>query len=54
MSFADVPAEETTPARHRELAARHNGGPYREAGDARASGRGFTHHLHDARNALRR
>ncbi|MFF1258354.1 MULTISPECIES: hypothetical protein [unclassified Streptomyces] len=26
--FADVPAEEMTPAQYREPAARYNGGPY--------------------------
>ncbi|MFD3477861.1 hypothetical protein [Streptomyces sp. NPDC058695] len=51
--FADVPAEEMTPAQYQELAARYNGGPYWEGDDAQAYGRGFTNNLDDARNALR-
>ncbi|MFF1688426.1 MULTISPECIES: hypothetical protein [unclassified Streptomyces] len=51
--FADVPAEEMTPAQYQELAARCNGGPYWEGDDAQAYGRGFTNNLDDARNALR-
>lgn len=38
--FADVPAEEITPAQYQELAARYNGGPYWET-DAQAYGRGL-------------
>ncbi len=34
--FADVPAEEMTPAQYQELAARYNGGPYWETDDAQA------------------
>ncbi|MGW3726862.1 hypothetical protein [Streptomyces sp. NPDC000851] len=51
--FADVPAEEMTPAQYQELAARYNGGPYWQTDDAQAYGRGFTNNLDDARNALR-
>ncbi|MFJ1799867.1 hypothetical protein [Streptomyces sp. NPDC088180] len=51
--FADVPAEEMTPARYQELAARYNGGPYREGDQAQAYGRGFGHPLENARDALR-
>ncbi len=51
--FADVPAEEMTPEQYEELAARYNGGPYWQTGDAQAYGRGFTNNLNDARNALR-
>ncbi|WP_425247069.1 hypothetical protein [Streptomyces sp. NEAU-NA10] len=51
--FADVPAEEMTPAQYQELAARYNGGPYWETDDAQAYGRGFTNDLNEARNALR-
>ncbi|MEU1500701.1 hypothetical protein [Streptomyces sp. NPDC005732] len=51
--FADVPAEEMTPAQYQELAARYNGGPYWQTDDAQAYGRGFTNNLDEARNALR-
>ncbi|MFE5024824.1 hypothetical protein ACFRAO_16170 [Streptomyces sp. NPDC056656] len=51
--FADVPAEEMTPAQYQELAARYNGGPYWQSDDAQAYGRGFNNDLDDARNALR-
>lgn len=52
--FADVPAEEMTPAQYREPAARYNGGPYWQSDSAQAYGRGFDNNLDDARNALRR
>lgn len=51
--FADVPAEEMTPAQYQELAARYNGGPYWRTEDAQAYGRGFANDLNEARNALR-
>lgn len=51
--FADVPAEEMTPAQYQELAARYNGGPYWEGDQAQAYGRGFGNHLENARDALR-
>jgi hypothetical protein len=51
--FADVPAEEMTPAQYQELAARYNGGPYWETDDAQDYGRGFANNLNEARNALR-
>ncbi|MFJ1568157.1 hypothetical protein ACIOG8_28755 [Streptomyces erythrochromogenes] len=51
-SFADVPAERMTPAQYQELAARYNGGPYWQTGDAQAYGRGFTYKLDEARQAL--
>jgi hypothetical protein len=51
--FADVPAEEMTPAQYQELAARYNGGPYWETDDAQDYGRGFANNLDEARNALR-
>jgi soluble lytic murein transglycosylase-like protein len=51
--FADVPAEEMTPAQYQELAARYNGGPYWQTDDAQGYGRGFMNNLNDARNALR-
>ncbi|WP_254075987.1 hypothetical protein [Streptomyces sp. P3] len=51
--FADVPAEEMTPAQYQELAARYDGGPYWRTEDAQAYGRGFANDLTDARNALR-
>ncbi|MEU1448813.1 hypothetical protein [Streptomyces mirabilis] len=50
--FADVPAEEMTPAQYQELAARYNGGPYWQTDDAQAYGRGFANNLDEARNAL--
>ncbi|MCX4596473.1 hypothetical protein OG819_44550 [Streptomyces sp. NBC_01549] len=51
--FANVPAEEMTPAQYQELAARYNGGPYWQTDDAQAYGRGFTNNLDEVRNALR-
>ncbi|MER6039105.1 hypothetical protein ABT133_35290 [Streptomyces sp. NPDC001835] len=51
--FANVPAEEMTPAQYQELASRYNGGPYWRSGDAQAYGRGFMNNLNDARSALR-
>lgn len=51
--FAEVPMEEMTSAQYQELAARYNGGPYRQTDDAHACGRGFTNNLDQARNALR-
>ncbi|MER5758206.1 hypothetical protein [Streptomyces sp. NPDC002082] len=50
--FADVPAQEMTPAQYQELAARYNGGPYWQGEDAQAYGRGFARDLDDARGAL--
>ncbi|MCM1967917.1 hypothetical protein [Streptomyces sp. G1] len=50
--FADVPAQEMTPAQYQELAARYNGGPYWQGEDAQAYGRGFARDLDDARRAL--
>ncbi|MGW2560382.1 hypothetical protein ACWCXB_14270 [Streptomyces sp. NPDC001514] len=35
-----------------ELAARYNGGPYYESGDAQAYGRGFDRRLDQAKEAL--
>jgi soluble lytic murein transglycosylase-like protein len=43
--FADVRAEEMTPAQYQELAARYNGGPYWQSDDAQVYGRGFRRHL---------
>jgi hypothetical protein len=51
--FADVPADEMTPAQYQELAARYNGGPYWESDQAQAYGRGFMNNVDDARQALR-
>ncbi|MFD5058845.1 MULTISPECIES: hypothetical protein [unclassified Streptomyces] len=51
-TFADVPADRMTPAQYQELAARYNGGPYWQTGDAQAYGRGFTYKLDEARQAL--
>ncbi|WP_329212655.1 hypothetical protein OG257_30190 [Streptomyces sp. NBC_00683] len=51
-TFADVPAEQMTPAQYQELAARYNGGPYWQTGDAQAYGRGFTYKIDEARQAL--
>ncbi|MGW8553564.1 hypothetical protein [Streptomyces tubercidicus] len=51
-SFADVRAEDMTPAQYQELAARYNGGPYWESNDAQAYGRGFVNKLHNARQAM--
>ncbi|MGS2587093.1 hypothetical protein [Streptomyces hebeiensis] len=51
--FADVPPEEMTPEQYQELAARYNGGPYWQGGDAQAYGAGFNNDLDDARDALR-
>jgi hypothetical protein len=51
--FADVPADEMTPAQYQELAARYNGGPYWESDQAQAYGRGFMSNVDDARQALR-
>ncbi|MFR9673333.1 hypothetical protein [Streptomyces sp. TR02-1] len=51
--FADVPADELTPAQRQELAARYNGGPYWESDAAQAYGRGFANNADDARQALR-
>ncbi|WP_406104652.1 hypothetical protein OG698_21015 [Streptomyces sp. NBC_01003] len=42
-----------TPDQYQELAARYNGGPYRESDGAQAYGRGFNNNLDEARNALR-
>ncbi|WP_405456609.1 hypothetical protein OG786_06595 [Streptomyces sp. NBC_00101] len=52
-SFADVPAEQMTPAQYQELAARYNGGPGWLTDDAQAYGRGFGYNLDRARQALR-
>jgi hypothetical protein len=51
-SFADVPADQMTPAQYQELAARYNGGPGWQTDDAQAYGRGFNHNIDDARQAL--
>ncbi|MFI1760879.1 hypothetical protein ACH41H_02215 [Streptomyces sp. NPDC020800] len=51
--FAQVPAEEMTPAQYQELASRYNGGPYWQSSHAQAYGSGFMNHLNDARSALR-
>ncbi|MYZ08786.1 hypothetical protein GT028_15575 [Streptomyces sp. SID2999] len=51
--FADVPAEEMTPAQYQELAARYNGGPYWQDSQAQGYGRGFMNNLNDAKGALR-
>lgn len=51
--FADVPADEMTPAQYQELAARYNGGPYWQGSDAQAYGRGFNNDIDQAREALR-
>lgn len=51
--FADVPAEEMTPAQYQELAARYNGGPYWRSDDAQAYGRGFRNNLDEAGEALK-
>lgn len=51
--FADVPADEMTPAHYQELAARYNGGPYWESDAAQGYGRGFNNNIDDARQALR-
>ncbi|WP_327354257.1 hypothetical protein [Streptomyces sp. NBC_01304] len=50
--FADVPAEQMTPAQYQELAARYNGGPYWQSDDAQAYGRDFMTDLDSARSAL--
>ena len=50
--FADVPADQMTAAQYQELAARYNGGPYWQSGDAQAYGRRFTSNLDDAQQAL--
>ncbi|MFE7413484.1 hypothetical protein [Streptomyces laurentii] len=51
--FANVPAQEMTPAHYQELAERYNGGPSWQTDDAKAYGRGFTNDLDKARSALR-
>lgn len=51
--FADVPAEETTPAHYQELAARCSGGPYWQTDDAQSYGRGFANNPDEGRNAPR-
>ncbi|NLU69440.1 hypothetical protein [Streptomyces sp. HNM0574] len=51
-SFADVPAEDMTPGQHRELAARYNGGPYWEGGDAQGYADRFAGNREDVRKAL--
>lgn len=51
-SFADVPADQMTPAQYQELAARYNGGPGWRTDDAQAYGRGFGYNLDQARRAL--
>lgn len=51
-SFADVPADQMTPAQYQELAARYNGGPGWQTDDAQAYGRGFGYNLDQARQAL--
>ncbi|MFG2975996.1 hypothetical protein ACGFYY_23840 [Streptomyces sp. NPDC048331] len=51
-SFADVPAEEMTPAQYQELAARYNGGPGWRTDEAQNYGRGFGANIENARRAL--
>ncbi|HEX2298748.1 MAG TPA: hypothetical protein VHH34_09555, partial [Pseudonocardiaceae bacterium] len=51
--FANVPAEEMTPAQYEELAARYNGGPNWQGSQAQAYGRDFTAHRDEAGKALR-
>ncbi|MFD5618606.1 hypothetical protein [Streptomyces yangpuensis] len=51
-SFANVPAEEMTPAHYQELAARYNGGPGWRTDEAQAYGRGFGANIDNARRAL--
>ncbi|MFC4494746.1 hypothetical protein ACFPA8_11445 [Streptomyces ovatisporus] len=52
-SFADVPAEEMTPEQYRELAARYNGGPYWEGGDAQGYADRFEQNRAQAEQALK-
>jgi uncharacterized protein YukE len=52
-SFADVPADEMTPAQYRELAARYNGGPYWESGDAQGYAERFEQNREQVGRALR-
>ncbi|MEV5613484.1 hypothetical protein [Streptomyces sp. NPDC052225] len=51
--FADVPPEEMTDAQKQELAARYNGGPYWESGQAQRYGGDFADNLDNARKAMR-
>ncbi|MFD7700620.1 hypothetical protein [Streptomyces caelestis] len=51
--FAGVSREEMTVEQQQELAARYNGGSYRENDQAQRCGRDFAHHLDQARNAIR-
>lgn len=52
-SFADVPADQMTPAQYRELAARYNGGPYWQGGDAQNYANRFEDNRGRANEALR-
>ncbi|OEV26500.1 hypothetical protein AN219_25315 [Streptomyces nanshensis] len=52
-SFADVPPEEMTQAQYRELAARYNGGPHWEGGDAQGYADRFEQNREQAGQALR-
>ncbi len=51
--FANVPADQMTPAQYRELAARYNGGPNWQGAHAQDYGRNFEANLGQAREALR-
>ncbi|MGH4008783.1 MAG: hypothetical protein ACRDTH_11620 [Pseudonocardiaceae bacterium] len=51
--FANVPADQMTPAQYRELAARYNGGPNWQGSHAQEYGRNFEANLGQAREALR-
>jgi hypothetical protein len=50
--FANVPADQMTPAQYQELAARYNGGPYWEGGHAQDYGKRFEEHRSEAGQAL--
>jgi hypothetical protein len=50
---ADVPPEEMTQAQYRELAARYNGGPHWEGGDAQGYADRFEQNREQAEQALR-
>ncbi|MEU3303963.1 hypothetical protein ABZ729_29740 [Streptomyces sp. NPDC006678] len=49
--FADTPPEQISREQMKELAARYNGGPLCETGDAQAYGRSFDSKLDDAKGA---